>query len=109
VEYAEHTIKPGILFLCSLFSETFPVNIYEFLSNTGGCTTRNPLFVFMWLLGLYTILPLPILYGVYCNTRWSGGKTVLRNSVVDEGGGCGAQTKGVFANNSIDSCRKASS
>jgi len=33
---------------------------------------------------------------------WSGGNTTLSNSVGDEGGG-GAQTKGVFANNSIGS------
>ena len=36
---------------------------------------------------LYTILPLSILYGMYCNTEWSGGNTILRNSVGDEGGG----------------------
>ena len=59
--------------------------------------------------GLYTILPLPILNGMYCNKGWSGGNTVLRNSVGDEGGWWGAQTKGVFANSSIDSCTKASS
>ena len=59
-------------------------------------------------LGLYTILPVPILYGTYCNTGWSGGSTVLRNSVGDEGGEWGAQPKGVFAGDSIDSCTKAS-
>jgi len=37
-----------------------------------------------------------------------GGNTILRNSVGGEGGEWGAQTKGVFANNSIDSCTKAS-
>jgi len=58
--------------------------------------------------GLYTILPLPILYGMHCNKRWSGGHIVLRNSVGGEGGERGAQTKGVFANHSIDSCTKAS-
>ena len=56
--------------------------------------------------GLYTIFPSPILYGMYCNTGWSGENTILRNSMGDEGGG-GAQTRGVFANNSIDSCTKA--
>jgi len=53
--------------------------------------------------GLYTILPLPIVYGMYCNQGWPGGNTVLRNSVGDEGAKCGAQTMGVFANNIIDS------
>jgi len=37
-----------------------------------------------------------------------GGDTVLRNRVGDEEEEWGAQTKGVFANNSIDSCTKAS-
>jgi len=37
-----------------------------------------------------------------------GGKLYLRNSVGNEGGEWGAQTKGVFGNNSIDSCTKAS-
>ena len=60
-------------------------------------------------LGLYTILPLPILCGMYCNKGWSGGNTVLRNGVGDEGRGWGAQTKQVFANNNIDSCIMASS
>jgi len=49
-------------------------------------------------LGLYTILPLPIYYSMHCNKGSSGGNTVLRNSVGDEGGGGGggggAQTKG---------------
>ena len=57
---------------------------------------------------LHTILPLPILYGMYCNKGWSKGNTVLRNSVCDEERGWGAQTKEVFANNSIDSGTKAS-
>jgi len=41
--------------------------------------------------GLYTILPLPISYGMYCNTGtgWSRGNTILRNGVGDAGGmGC---------------------
>ena len=58
--------------------------------------------------GLYTILPLPILYGMYCNTGWSGGSTVLRDNVGDEGGEWGVQPKEVFASDSIDSCTKAS-
>jgi len=33
---------------------------------------------------------------------------MLRNSVSDEGAEWGAQTSGVFANNSIDYCTKAS-
>ena len=60
-------------------------------------------------LGLYTILPLPILYGMCGNKGSSGGNTVLCDSVGDEGRKWGAQTKGVFAKNSIDSCTKASS
>jgi len=36
---------------------------------------------------LYTILPLPILYGMNCNKKGSGGDTnILRNSVGDMGG-----------------------
>jgi len=27
-------------------------------------------------LGLYTILPLPILYGMYCDKGWPGGATL---------------------------------
>jgi len=51
--------------------------------------------------GLHTLLPLPILYGIYYNNKgWCWGNTVLRNSVGDEGG-WGAQTKGVFANSRI--------
>jgi len=57
---------------------------------------------------LHTILPLPTLYGMYCNKGWSGGNTVLCNSVSDAGRGVGCQTKEVFANNSIDSRTKAS-
>ena len=39
---------------------------------------------------------------MYCDKGWSGGNTISRNSVGDEGGEWGAQPKGVFANNSID-------
>ena len=35
--------------------------------------------------GLYTILPLPILCGVYCNNGGSGEHIILRNSVSDDG------------------------
>jgi len=56
-------------------------------------------------LSVYTILSLPILYVSYCNTGWSVGNTILRNSVGDEGGEWGAQTR-VFTNNSIDSLYK---
>jgi len=38
-------------------------------------------------LGLYTILPLRKLYGMYCNTGWSGVNTILRSRVGDAGGG----------------------
>jgi len=55
------------------------------------------------------LLPLPLVYGMYCNKGWSGGNTVLRTSVGDGGGVRGAQTKGVFAKHSIDSSAKASS
>jgi len=58
--------------------------------------------------GPYTILRLPILYGKYCNSGWSGGTTILRNSVGNEGMEWGAQTRGVLADKSIDSCTKAS-
>jgi len=54
-------------------------------------------------LGLYTILPSPLLCGMHCNTGWSGENTVLRNRVRDAG-----ETRGLFANNGIDSRAKAS-
>ena len=59
-------------------------------------------------IGLYTILSLPILYSKCCNKVWSGRNSILRNSVGDEGGKWGAQTRGVFASNSIDSWTKGS-
>jgi len=59
--------------------------------------------------GLYTILLVPIVYGKYCNTGWSGGNTILRNGVGDVGGRVGCTHEGgVFANNSIDSFTKTS-
>jgi len=39
--------------------------------------------------GIDTIFSLPILCGKYCNKRWSGGNTILRNIVGDKGGGGG--------------------
>ena len=52
--------------------------------------------VYKWITTcLYTILPFPILYGLYCNKGWSGGETVLRNSVGDGGeGGGGPKQRG---------------
>jgi len=35
-------------------------------------------------LGFYTILPLPILYGIYCNKGGSEGYNILRNSMGGE-------------------------
>jgi len=40
--------------------------------------------------GLYTILALPILCGIYCNNGGSGRNIILRNSVGDDGVGWGA-------------------
>ena len=40
--------------------------------------------------GLYMILSLPILCGVYCNNGESGGNVILRNRVGDDGAGWGA-------------------
>ena len=45
-------------------------------------------------IGLYTRLPLPIVYGMYCNTGLLGGNTILRDSVGDKEGG-GASKGGV--------------
>jgi len=85
--------------------------IGEFLFEVS-CSQRRPDVAFAPCrsqLGLSTILPLTILYGLHCNTGWSGGNTILRTSVSDAGGEWGAQTKGgVFANNTMDSCTKAS-
>ena len=39
---------------------------------------------------LCTILPLPVLYGVYSNNGGSRGNIILRNSVGDDGAGWGA-------------------
>jgi len=61
-----------------------------------------------WVVDLYTILPLTILYGIYCNKGWSRANTILRNSVCDAGGKRGAQTKVVFVKTIIDSCTQAS-
>ena len=58
-------------------------------------------------IGLNMISPLPILYGLYCNKEGSGGNNILRNRVGDKGGKWGAQSKGVFAQNIIDSCPKS--
>ena len=44
--------------------------------------------------GLYTILPLPILCGIYCNNGGSEENSILRNRVGDAGGRGGAQTVG---------------
>ena len=44
-------------------------------------------------LGLYKIVPWPLLYGMYCNKGWSGGNTVLHKSVGDEGGEWGGVPK----------------
>jgi len=44
--------------------------------------------------GLYTILPFPILHGIYGNTGWPGDNTILRNRVGDEGGGVECPNKG---------------
>ena len=49
---------------------------------------------FSWTLGLHTILPFPIVYGMYCNKGRSWGNTILRTGVGGEGsevpkqGGC---------------------
>ena len=58
--------------------------------------------------GLYTILSLTIWYGIYCNEGGSRGNNISRNSVCNEGGEWGAQTKVVFAKNIVDSCTYAS-
>jgi len=53
-------------------------------ANTPPSNASTPSF------GLYTILPLPILCGVYCNNGGSGGNNILCNSVSDDGEGLGA-------------------
>jgi len=53
---------------------------------SGGVDTRR--------VGLYTILPSPILCGMHCNKGWSGDNTVLLNRVGDAGGGDGAPKQG---------------
>ena len=57
-------------------------------------------------LGLYMISPLPILYGPFSNQGLSGGNTLVRTSVGDERGEWGAQARGVFVKNSIDSIQR---
>jgi len=41
-------------------------------------------------IGLYTILPLPILCGIYCTNGGSGGNIIVRNSAGDYGVGWSA-------------------
>ena len=48
-------------------------------------------------IGLYRILPLPILYGIYCNKEGSGVNNALRNRVGDKGGTWGAYTARLLA------------
>ena len=61
--------------------------------------------------GLYTMLPLAIVYGIYCNKGGRGGGGTIYCAIVWAMRGCegGAQTRELFANNSIDLCTKASS
>jgi len=51
------------------------------------------------------ILPLPVLYGKYCNKGWSGGNIILLKSVGNEGMEWGAQTRYFWANNSTFLCK----
>jgi len=44
-----------------------------------------------WGVGLYTILPLPLLYGIHCDKGGLGGNNILRNDVGDKGWKWGAQ------------------
>jgi len=44
---------------------------------------------------LHTILPSPILYGIYCNHAVSEWNTIVRNIMGDAVGGWSAQTNGV--------------
>jgi len=45
-------------------------------------------------IGLYTILQLPMLCGIYCNNEGSGGNVILPNSVDAGRGRGGAETQG---------------
>ena len=47
VEYAERGKEDGILFIFSLFVNTFSLNMYLSVSYTG-VTRRNTVFIFLW-------------------------------------------------------------
>jgi len=58
-------------------------------------------------IGRYTILPLPLLYGIYGMVYGNKGGRRVGNRTLMKGGG-GAPLTGVFAKNVVDSCAKAS-
>jgi len=76
-------------------SSSLPSHLSLEEKRTPQTSLRLPLTPGCWF-DLYTILPWTILYGIYCNTRWSRGTNILRNSVCNETGKRGAQTKAVF-------------
>ena len=43
------------------------------------------IFLIRVFVGLYTILPLPVVSGIYCNNGGSGGNILLRDIVGDNG------------------------
>jgi len=105
--------------LSRLFTAEFPLLCLFFLSRrasaaTSECvaTSATACYVAIMvhtLFCLYTILPLPILYVVYIAVK-GGRSDIIYCAIVwaVRGGEGGAQTKGVFANNNIDSCTNAS-
>jgi len=82
-------------------SDQFPVRVCPcplcILTVCESSLCESPcacVLVSLLYIGLYTRLPCPILYGMYCNKGWSGRNTVLRNSVGDNGGSGVAKQRG---------------
>ena len=89
------------------------VHIYIYILQQGPRTrghagagqeeaSRKVLFVLE--VGLYTILPFPISYGIYCNKGGSGDIIYCAIVWAMRSGEGAAQTKGVFAKYSTYSC-----
>ena len=75
-------------------------------SNSNQVNPMLILAIFFMQFGLYKILQLPILCGIYFNNGGAGGNVILRNSAGGDGVGWGTYTKGGCVKNSIDSCTK---
>jgi len=72
------------------------INRSSYRSRSAGvslCRLINQALGIILLLGLCTILPLPILYGMYCNKGWSGETLCCAIVWAMNGGGMGCPNK----------------